>query len=129
MDRQRLAAGPLLAAARARAVLAALAVAAVIAVVPAHADTPATLVADLADAEAANYGAAPRSLHAAGGRLFFTAAGTGIGYEPWVSDGTTAGTELLGDLCPGYCDSYAEAIGRTGNLLLFTALSPESTRS
>jgi ELWxxDGT repeat protein len=41
----------------------------------------------------------------AGGRAFFVAVDPAFGAEPWVSDGTPAGTFRLGDLCPGNCES------------------------
>ncbi|HEV7507427.1 MAG TPA: ELWxxDGT repeat protein [Thermoanaerobaculia bacterium] len=39
------------------------------------------------------------------GKLFFSGSTPGPGEEPWVTDGTAAGTRRLGDLCPGSCDS------------------------
>jgi len=51
---------------------------------------------------------------------FVFAAHDGIhGPEPWVSDGTAAGTRLLRDLCPGACAGW-EAFG--------LAHRPSSTR-
>ncbi|RKH74360.1 HYR domain-containing protein [Corallococcus aberystwythensis] len=44
---------------------------------------------------------APEDLKATGGLLFFTAMETGVGREPWVSDGTVAGTRRLADFQPG----------------------------
>jgi ELWxxDGT repeat protein len=37
----------------------------------------------------------------AGGRLFFTGCTESAGCEPWVTDGTAAGTRLLADISPG----------------------------
>jgi ELWxxDGT repeat protein len=48
-------------------------------------------------------GSSPRPLAASGGLLLFAAndgSGFGAGIEPWVSDGTEAGTLPLGDLDP-----------------------------
>jgi ELWxxDGT repeat protein len=72
-----------------------------------------------------------------GGRLFFAASGStdsfsGTGIEPWVSDGTAAGTHLLADLNqrfyntgfggpPFVGSSSPEAAVRTGAALLFAA--------
>jgi ELWxxDGT repeat protein len=40
-------------------------------------------------------------LYAAGGKIFFYANTPAEGLEPWVSDGTAAGTHLLKDVIPG----------------------------
>jgi ELWxxDGT repeat protein len=40
-----------------------------------------------------------------GGRLLFGADGEDTGIEPWITDGTKAGTELLADLKPGSSQS------------------------
>jgi ELWxxDGT repeat protein len=39
------------------------------------------------------------------GKLFFTGSTPDSGSEPWVTDGTAAGTRRLGDFCPGSCGS------------------------
>ncbi|MDJ0836035.1 MAG: hypothetical protein QNK37_05920 [Acidobacteriota bacterium] len=44
---------------------------------------------------------APRDLTRAGDRVFFSADHAMHGREPWVSDGTAAGTGILADLEPG----------------------------
>ncbi len=44
----------------------------------------------------------------AGHRMFFAAATAGEGYEMWVTDGTTAGTVMLGDLNPGAANSVVD---------------------
>lgn len=47
--------------------------------------------------------AAPGSLFSvSAGRLYFSVDGPTQGVEPWVSDGTVAGTQLLGDLAPEF---------------------------
>jgi ELWxxDGT repeat protein len=55
------------------------------------------------------FGPSPdRSLSAAdviGNRLIFPAFDTALGRELWTTDGTTAGTHLLVDLCPGSCSA------------------------
>ncbi|MFL6194292.1 MAG: ELWxxDGT repeat protein [Thermoanaerobaculia bacterium] len=40
------------------------------------------------------------------GEAFFAGASRESGVEPWVSDGTSAGTHLIADLCKGICSSY-----------------------
>ena len=42
---------------------------------------------------------------ALGGGLIFVAAHPDFGLEPWITDGTEAGTRLLRDLCAGKCSS------------------------
>ncbi|RKG84063.1 HYR domain-containing protein [Corallococcus terminator] len=49
----------------------------------------------------ATQGLAPEDLKATGGLLFFTATEAGVGREPWVSDGTVAGTRRIADFQPG----------------------------
>jgi len=41
------------------------------------------------------------------GRILFTIDDGVHGLEPWITDGTTAGTRMVGDLCPGTCSSFA----------------------
>ena len=41
------------------------------------------------------------------GRFLFHADDGVHGFEPWVTDGTPAGTHLLLDICPGSCNSLA----------------------
>lgn len=66
-----------------------------------------------------------RALHlptlTAGSRMVFAADDVEHGIEPWVTDGTPAGTRLLGDLCPGGC--WSLPVGRTtfGSRLIFAA--------
>ncbi len=59
-------------------------------------------------------------LQAAGNRLFFLANAGGAGYEMWTSDGTSAGTQIIRDLCPGTCDGNAGLIGALGNVMLWS---------
>jgi len=56
-----------------------------------------------------------------GGRFLFTADDGVHGNEPWVSDGTTAGTALFADLNTGSEGSYARDFTWLGSELLFAA--------
>ncbi|MCB1035745.1 MAG: hypothetical protein KDD47_18130, partial [Acidobacteria bacterium] len=40
------------------------------------------------------------------GRLFFTALTLPTGWEVWTTDGTSQGTRILGDFCPGTCPLF-----------------------
>jgi ELWxxDGT repeat protein len=57
------------------------------------------------------------------GGLYFSANDGGSGVELWFSDGTTAGTQALGDLAPGSASSDPQQLVWTGKDLYFTALS------
>ncbi len=59
-------------------------------------------------------------LQAAGDRLFFVAEGGGAGFEVWTSDGTSAGTEIVRDLCPGPCSANPTLYGGLGKVMLWT---------
>jgi ELWxxDGT repeat protein len=48
-----------------------------------------------------------------GARVLFTADDGIHGLEPWVTDGTAAGTSLLGDFCPGPETSFPNLRGTT----------------
>jgi ELWxxDGT repeat protein len=72
---------------------------------------------------------APRDLTVVAGKLFFTADEPSSGREPWVSDGTSLGTEMLADVCPGDCSSNPVFRGSLGALLLFTDESGRLWRS
>ncbi len=60
-------------------------------------------------------------LKAAGDKLFFVANGDRAGGEMWVSDGSSAGTEILRDLCPGPCDGEVSLLGGLGDVMLALA--------
>ena len=47
----------------------------------------------------------PAPLIAVGDLLFFYADSPASGFEPWISDGTAAGTFLLKDINPGVDES------------------------
>ena len=59
---------------------------------------------------------------AASGRLLLFAADDGVhGVEPWVTDGTAAGTKLLADLEPGAAGSTPGAFTALGEKVVFIA--------
>ena len=55
------------------------------------------------------------------GTLVFAIDDRMHGIEPWLSDGTPAGTRLLRDICPGACSSGASRLQPTGLGIHFTA--------
>ena len=58
-----------------------------------------TLVKDIAQTPQKWVGSIPQTFKKAGGKIFFLADdGSDVGLEMWRSDGTEAGTELIGDL-------------------------------
>ncbi len=54
------------------------------------------------------------------GRLVFRAWDPAHGIEPWVSDGTPAGTRLIKDLCPGACRGADQVLMSNQGLFYFT---------
>ena len=81
------------------------------------------LVADIAPGTA---DASPRELLSAGDRLFFQAqdapSGSGTGQELWVTDGTTAGTNLVVDLRPGSVGSSPTPLLVASDGVYFSAI-------
>ncbi|MFO1076302.1 MAG: hypothetical protein U1E73_01090 [Planctomycetota bacterium] len=62
------------------------------------------------------------------GNRLFLAADDGIhGLEPWISDGTAAGTRLLMDLAPGLSSSDPSFVATSGGLAYFVADVPGAT--
>lgn len=59
-----------------------------------------------------------------GERAFLQLEGPCGGAEPWLSDGTTAGTQRIFDLIPGDAGSDPQALGSAGGLLFFSADLP-----
>jgi ELWxxDGT repeat protein len=70
--------------------------------------------------------ASPSGLVAAGGRVFFIDDDPTHGREPWVTDGSAAGTGLLGDLVPGPGGSLPFGFVALGGGVVFTALHPSA---
>jgi ELWxxDGT repeat protein len=60
-----------------------------------------------------------------GGSLFFVACSTETDCEPWVSDGTTGGTQRLRDITPGEYGSDPREFLRLSDLLYFFANAPD----
>jgi ELWxxDGT repeat protein len=63
----------------------------------------------------------PGSFVRAGNKVFFKASDGVHGSEPWVTDGTTAGTTMVADIYPGGGESSAFMIGGIGPVAIFTA--------
>lgn len=69
---------------------------------------------------------AVNELCALGDKVIFKAVSTtnsSIGFEPWVSDGTTEGTKLLKDINSGQFSSFAGGFLKIGNKVIFTAVN------
>lgn len=62
----------------------------------------------------------PCCLVAVGDLLFFSAGNQAAGLEPWVSDGTEAGTHLLKDVRSGMGDSFPKNLTDVAGELYFT---------
>ena len=57
------------------------------------------------------------------GKMYFEAADTMHGYELWVSDGTTGGTQLVDDIFPGPTQSNPFFMTQLGSNFIFDAVS------
>jgi ELWxxDGT repeat protein len=57
----------------------------------------------------------PREMTALGGVVVYAAFEAAVGFEPWASDGTAAGTFVLADTCPGPCSGRADSFFATGD--------------
>jgi ELWxxDGT repeat protein len=65
---------------------------------------------------------APGGIARVGNLLYFVGYDPQHGAEPWVSDGTVAGTRLLADLCPGTCRSLSHDFKALGDKVVFLTL-------
>lgn len=63
----------------------------------------------------------PYSRLAANGFVVFAERDPNLGLEPYVSDGTVAGTHLLADLAPGIADADPQPIGAFATSAVFSA--------
>ncbi|HKV11611.1 MAG TPA: ELWxxDGT repeat protein [Thermoanaerobaculia bacterium] len=92
------------------------------AVLPVAAET-ASLVADINPGSSGGEGVVQSPFLPLGDKVLFTAWEPGSGSELWVSDGTSLGTELVWDFCPGECSSstsrFLGAVGRIAVLYLY----------
>src|SRR4051812_18739942 len=87
-------------------------------VLPAFAFGPGVMVKDI------NPGAAnsvPSNMAALGNTVIFSVTTPGAGAEPWVSDGTAAGTKLLKDIYPGASSSSPSFMTKSGAFVYFAA--------
>ncbi len=60
--------------------------------------------------------------------VFFVRADFTVGDEAWASDGTSAGTELLVDGCPGACSSRPLFLATTSNLVFWVTAGDAQPR-
>lgn len=67
--------------------------------------------------------------NAGDGRVFFVASEPGTGLEPWITDGTRAGTTRIGDLEPGSASSLPQPLGIVGSTFYFVARNDTSLYS
>jgi len=73
-------------------------------------------------------GGRPLELTSFGDGILFSARAAASGREPWISDGTAAGTEPLGDLASGSEGSDPRHFTALGDSALFSAWSPSTGR-
>lgn len=66
------------------------------------------LVKDVDPSNPSRYNSGPQWLAAIGGELYFAEDDGAHGIEPWKSDGSRAGTQLLKDIVPGRDDSITD---------------------
>ena len=71
----------------------------------------------------------PEEMAALGGELYFSGTDPDQGREPWVSDGSTAGTRRLADLCFGECSSAPRAFTALGGAIVFHAANSRGHRA
>jgi ELWxxDGT repeat protein len=74
-------------------------------------------------------GSFPEGFAAAGGLAYFAAGLRGEGREIWRTDGTAAGTFVLGDLCPGPCGTSVERAVAAGDRMAFFVRSGSADRA
>ena len=67
------------------------------------------------------YGLENDAFDLGGGEFLFQANSPANGIEPWISDGTSAGTSLLLDVEPGTGSSFTHGFARLGSKIFFIA--------
>lgn len=70
----------------------------------------------------------PRGLLSARGLVYFTVGDQALGNELWVSDGTDAGTRVLGDVYVGADSGFYAMIGATSSGVFWAALTARGSR-
>jgi ELWxxDGT repeat protein len=73
-------------------------------------------------------GSLPTGYAEAGGLAYFSADDAEIGRELWRSDGTTAGTFLVADTCPGECSGEPRSVASGGRTYFFRASAGEKNQ-
>jgi ELWxxDGT repeat protein len=66
-------------------------------------------------------GSYPTDLVVCNGKLYCSATDSTHGFEPWVSDGTAGGTQLLADIFTGTENSFPQNLTADSNILFFQA--------
>lgn len=99
-------------------------VAAGLAAATAGAQAPAQQLADIAPGSGVQDSGLNDDLAVFGGVAYFAGRSEATGRELWRSDGTTAGTRLVADLCPGPCDSNPGRFASHAGALWFVARHP-----
>jgi ELWxxDGT repeat protein len=70
----------------------------------------------------------PREPVVADGLAYFFAGTPQFGYEPWVTDGTAAGTHMIKDIVPGPGDGEPSRLTAVGGRVFFAAYSGQGSR-
>jgi ELWxxDGT repeat protein len=86
------------------------------------------LIKDISPGAGPSASSNPRRLTVVGSRIFFAADDGTSGSELWMTDGTTAGTQLVKDIFPGRAGSDPQALSAAGTRLAFVALDPARGR-
>ena len=74
-----------------------------------------------------SFGSGPEYFAVLGERAVFRAGDGSTGEELWVTDGTSTGTRILEDICPGTCSSGPYPLGVVNGVALLLA-NPEQDR-
>ncbi len=71
----------------------------------------------------------PQTFFTFNNKVYFVADDGVHGLELWVSDGTSGGTSLVGDLCSGVCSSHIAYLGSLPNAALLQAFNGTQTKT